>query len=132
MWNKTYQDLYEKTKPIVKKDMCMQFYDAARPLYMDTDASEISLRVRLLQVREDMNCRHDKIWDNEILWPTTFSSKNLSSEEWCYSNIECEAHWILQGLEKFHHYSYVREVCIITSHKSLVAILCKDMAILSQ
>ena len=38
----------------------------------------------------------------------------------------------MHGLEKFHHYCFVREVSIITDHKPLVAIFKKDVAILSQ
>ena len=36
-WNKTYQGLYEKLKAMVKRSMHMKFYDAAKPLYLETD-----------------------------------------------------------------------------------------------
>ena len=39
---------------------------------------------------------------------------------------------ILHGLEKFHHYCFPRDVCVITHHKPLVAIFKKDIATLSQ
>ena len=52
--------------------------------------------------------------------------------EHSYSNIECGAPGILHGLGKFHHYSLVREVCIITDHKPLVMMLSKDVVMLSQ
>ena len=108
----------------------MKFYDAARPLYLETDASRISLGVRLLQVRDDMNCGHDEIPDSAILWPSAFAWKSLSSVKWQYSNIEHEALGILHGLEKFNHYCFVREECVISEHKLLVALLSKDVAIL--
>ena len=38
-WNRMYQDLYGKVKTVVKKDVCMKFYKASRPLYLETDAS---------------------------------------------------------------------------------------------
>ena len=38
----------------------MKFFDAARPLYLETNASGIGHGARLLQVRDGMNCRHDK------------------------------------------------------------------------
>ena len=125
-WNKSYQDLYVKVKTIVKKDACMKFYDAAR------DASGIGHGVRLLQVRDGMNWGHDKIPGNAILQPIVFPTKSLSSVEWCYSNIECKALGILHGLVRFNHYCFLREVCIITDHKPLVAILSKDFTMLSQ
>ena len=33
-----YQDQYDRVKNIAKKGACMTFYDAARPLYLETDA----------------------------------------------------------------------------------------------
>ena len=37
--NRMYQDLYKRANKIVKKYACMKFYDAARPLYLEIDAS---------------------------------------------------------------------------------------------
>ena len=59
------------------------------------------------------------------------SRQSISSAEWHYSNIECGAQGILHRLERFHHDCFVREVCVITDHKLLVAILNKDVAIVS-
>ena len=47
--------------------MYAQFYDVARPLNLQTDASGISLGAILVQVRDGMNCMYDKIPDNAIL-----------------------------------------------------------------
>ena len=59
------QYLYNTAKKIVKKDACMKFYDIARPLYLETTTSGISLGARLLQLRDSMNC--DEIKNNAIL-----------------------------------------------------------------
>ena len=67
IWNKRYQDLYEKAKTIVKRDIGMKFYNAARSLYLETDTSRIGIGAGLLLVRDGMNCRFDKIPDNAIL-----------------------------------------------------------------
>ena len=40
-----------------------------------------------------------------------------------YSNIEHDAIRILHGLEEFYYYCFMRDICIITNHKPLVAIL---------
>ena len=61
------QDLYGKAKNIVKKDECVKFYNVARPLYLETDASSIGLAPGLLQVRDGMSCRCDEIPDNALL-----------------------------------------------------------------
>ena len=46
-WNRIYQHLYDRAKKIIKKDPCIEFYDASRPLYLEIDASDVSLGVRL-------------------------------------------------------------------------------------
>ena len=47
-----------------KKGVCMKFYYTSRPLYQKTDASGVSHGAHLLQVKEGMNCKHDKVLDN--------------------------------------------------------------------
>ena len=61
-----------------------------------------------------------------------FSRKSLSITEWCYSNITRKALRILHGLEMFYCYCFTKEVCIVTDHKPLVAIISKDLAMLYQ
>ena len=118
---------------------CMKLNDAARPIYPKTNAFGISLEAGLLQVIDSMNCGYDEIPDYAILHPISFDWRSVCSMEWCYSNIKCEALkilyvwcWYFYWLEKFQHYCFVRNVCIITDQKPLVAILSKDMATLSQ
>ena len=76
-------------------------------------------------------CQKDMTSDNTILHPITSSSKCLTGAEQRYSNIKPEALGILHALEKFHHYSFSREVLIITDHKLLIAMLKQDVATLS-
>ena len=45
---------------------------------------------------------------------------------------ESEKLGILHGLKKFHHYHFMREACVNTDHKPLVAILSKHVAVPSQ
>ena len=59
-------------KKIIKKDVCMKFYDASRPLYLETDESSVSLGTRLLQVWDGMNCECDEVPDNATLHPIPF------------------------------------------------------------
>ena len=82
--------------------------------------------------KNDMNYGCDEVPDNATLCPTALTSESLLSAEWCYSNIEWEAIGILHGLEKFHNYCFAKEVCVITDHKPLVAIINKDVVTLSQ
>ena len=54
------------------------------------------------------------------------ANESLLGAEWHYSNIECEALGIIHRLERFNHYHFAREVCILIYHKPLGAILSKD------
>ena len=99
-----YQDMYDRAKKIVKKEVCMIFHNVSRPLYLETDALGVNLGTTLLKVKDGMNCGHDEVPDNTTLHPTAFASKTLSHAEWHYSNIQHEALEILHGLEKFHYY----------------------------
>ena len=131
-WNTSYQQLFDKVKSIMKADVCMKFYDDAKPLYLETDTSGVSLGAALLQLCDNTVCQKGIAPDNITLHPIAFASKSLMSVEWRYSNIECDALGILHGLEKFHHYCFGREVLIITDHKPLVARFKKDVATLLQ
>ena len=56
MWNASYQKLFDKAKSLIKAEMCMKFYDYTKPLYLETDASGVSLGAALLQLRDNMTC----------------------------------------------------------------------------
>ena len=45
----------------------MQFYDALKPLYLESDTSGMSLEAGLLQIRKGMNCGNAKAPDNIVL-----------------------------------------------------------------
>ena len=59
----------------------MTFHDVARPIYLETDTSDIRLEAILLQLRNVMNCRHDEGPDTTILHPIVFASKSLLNPE---------------------------------------------------
>ena len=67
---------------IIKKDACLKFYNVAKPLYIESNASGISLGTKLLQIRDGMNCGCDEILDNAILHPVAFAIGSLSSAMW--------------------------------------------------
>ena len=60
-----------------KNDAFIEFYDVSRPLYLETDASGVSLRLRLLQIMDGMKCMYDKVSHNATLHPIAFASKSL-------------------------------------------------------
>ena len=66
------------------------------------------------------------------LCPVAFARRSLSSVEWQQSNIYREALGILHWLEKFHHCCFAKEVHVITDDKPLLAMISKDVMMLSQ
>ena len=81
MWNATYQKMFDNSKAIIKEDACMEFYDETKPLYIETDASEVGLGAALLQTRSNTNCHRGDMLDNSLLRPIVFSSKSLTGAE---------------------------------------------------
>ena len=59
----------------------MKHYDEMKPLYLETDASEIRLGATLLQTRGGTTCTEDIASDNTILRPTTFACRSLPNTE---------------------------------------------------
>ena len=118
-------------KNIVKKDSYMKFYDTARSLYLETDASDVCIGAGLWHVRDSMGCVNDRVPGNATLHPNAFISKSLLNTGWHYRNIEWKALGILHYLEKFHYYCSAREECTITDHKPLVAMFNKYVATLT-
>ena len=53
-WNASYQQLFDKAKSLIKSQVCMKFYDDTKPLYLETDASRVSLGAALLQIHDNM------------------------------------------------------------------------------
>ena len=71
----------------------MIFYDALKPINLETDASGIGLGASLLYVREGVNCGHDEVSDNvtaQLLLPVkpypaqSASTTTLKGRHWVY------------------------------------------------
>ena len=77
----TYQEIFDKTKSIIKEDACMKFYDEIKPLYKETDASGLGMEAALLQTRSSTSCPRDEAPGNIFFRPIAFISKSLSSAE---------------------------------------------------
>ena len=128
-WNATYLKMLNKAKAIIKEDGCMKFYDETKPLYIETDASEVGLGAALLQTRNHTNCHRDKAPDISILRPIAIASKTLPGQKKDTAIFKEKQY---MALKKFYHYCFAREVSVITDHKPLITIFKKDVATLSQ
>ncbi len=111
-WSKTQQASFDVIKHNLTKTPVLAFYDPDRDLILENDASEYGLGSVMLQ-----NGR-----------PVAYASRTLSAAERRYAQIEKEMLAITYGLEKFHHFTYGREVKVVTDHKPLVAITNKPLS----
>ena len=111
VWSNTQQTSFDAVKVILSEAPVLAFYNSDKELVLENDASEYGLGSVLLQ-------------DGK---PVAYASRSLSSAERHYAQIEKEMLSVLFGLNKFHHYTYGRDVTVVTDHKPLVAIRAKPL-----
>ena len=110
-WEDDHQTTFLKTKQLVSKSICLQYYDPTAEVHLEVDASIKGLGATLIQKQQ----------------PVAFASKYLTPAESNYSNIERECLAIVHGIQRFHHYLYGRSFTIISDHKPLQVILHKPL-----
>ena len=87
MWNRTYQDPYERIKAVIKKGACIKFYNEKKPPIPQNRCIRRWPQNQSFTGKKGMNCpkvKHQKI---QTSYPITFTSNSLFSVE---SNIEHE------------------------------------------
>ena len=52
----------------------MKYYNVRKLLYLENEASGVSLGATLLQVRDNLNCGYDEAPGSAMLWPIAFAS----------------------------------------------------------
>ena len=112
MWSEVQENAFLKVKEMLVSSPILAFYDPTKELVLENDASDYGVGSVLLQQGK----------------PVAYSSRSLSPAEKNYAQIEKEMLAIVYGLEKFHHYTFGRQIKIITDHKPLVSIVCKPLA----
>ena len=85
-WNTSYQQVFDKAKSLIKMEVCMKLYDDTKLLYLETDASGVSLGAALLQLHDNTACQKGIAPDNTVLHPIAFARKSLTGTEQRYSN----------------------------------------------
>ena len=106
-WSSSQAEAFQQVKSLIVDSPTLSFYDPNRELTLENDASEYGLGSTLMQEGK----------------PIAFASRALSSSEKNYAQIEKEMLAILFGLNKFHHFTYGRNVTAVTDHKPLVSIV---------
>ena len=111
-WSNTQERALEKIKILVSEAPVLCFYDHAKEITVQCDASQTGLGATLLQESQ----------------PLAFASRALTDTETRYAQIEKEMLAVVWSLEKFNQYAYGRKVNVVSDHKPLECILKKALA----
>ncbi len=110
-WSHEHTGAVEQLKQILSSQPVLKFFDSAKPVKLQVDASKGGLGACLLQ-------------DGH---PVAYASRSLSSAEVNYAQIEKELTAVVFGCEKFHCYVYGKPIDIDSDHKPLVSISRKPL-----
>ena len=111
-WSSSQQKSFDSVKEAITTAPVLAYYDPGKPLTLENDACEYGIGSALLQGGK----------------PIAFASRSLSDSERRYAQIEKEMLAVTYGLEKFHHYTFGRQVFVVTDHKPLVSISNKPLS----
>jgi hypothetical protein len=111
-WSDSQRASFNAIKHNLTKAPVLAFYSPDTELVLENDASEYGLGSVMFQNGN----------------PVAYASRTLSIAERRYAQIEKEMLAVTYGLEKFHHFTYGREVKVITDHKPLVSIVGKPLS----
>ena len=111
-WSHEHTAAVEQLKQILSCQPVLKFFDPAKPVKLQVDASKSGLGACLLQ-------------DGH---PVAYASRSLSSAEVNYAQIEKELVAVVFGCEKFHCYVYGNPIDVDSDHKPLVSISTKPLA----
>ena len=127
VWLKVNDEAFKILKNAIVKDVTLKYFDSNLPIYIDNDASKKGIGVVMLQPDNSMeNTSHTEVPNN--LRPIFYASKTLTATESNYSNIEHEMLGVIFSVLHFKHFTYGREVHIITDHKPLITLFAKNLA----
>ena len=110
-WEKEQEESFQKLKLMVSSTPVLGYYDPDKPVTLSVDASSKGLGAVVLQ--------EDK--------PIAYASRELTSTQEKYAQIEKETLAIVYGAQKFHQYLYGKQVTVPSDHKPLEVILNKPL-----
>ena len=119
IWTSVHTNDFNRIiEALCKEGQLLRYYRPDLDLYLETDASGVTIGLALLQ--SDNN-------EKDSLYPITYGSKTLTSVETRYANIKRELLGMVGALEKFHYFTFGRPVTVLTDHKPLISILRKAL-----
>lgn len=110
-WTASHEGEFTYLKKLIASQPVLIFFDPAKPVTIQTDASKDGLGAVLLQLDR----------------PVAFASRALTAAEVRYSQIEKELLAIVFAAERFHEFVYGRPTLVHSDHRPLEAILVKDL-----
>ncbi|CAG2188277.1 unnamed protein product [Mytilus edulis] len=110
-WLENHDKALTEIKTLVTSEPVLKYYDPNMELTLQSDASETGLGAAILQENQ----------------PIAYASRALTDTETRYAQIEKELLSVVFGLQKFHQYTYGRNVYVTSDHKPLESILKKPL-----
>ena len=111
-WTSHQETAFTKIKEILTKDPVLRYFNVSKPVTVSCDASQSGLGSVLLQ-------------DNK---PVAYASRSMTDAETRYAQIEKELLVVLFGMERFHQYTYGREVTVECDHLPIESIVKKPLS----
>ncbi|CAG2198015.1 unnamed protein product [Mytilus edulis] len=110
-WLENHDKALTEINTQVTSEPVLKYYDPNMELTLQSDASETGLGAAILQENQ----------------PIAYASRALTDTETRYAQIEKELLSVVFGLQKFHQYTYGRNVYVTSDHKPLESILKKPL-----
>ena len=110
-WSHEHDKSLNHIKALLTSAPTLSIFNSSRPLLLQTDASKDGLGACIMQ-------------DGH---PIAYASRTLTTGEKGYAQIEKELLSIVFGVERFHHFTYGRNVLVNTDHKPLESIHLKEL-----
>ena len=125
VWLKVHDEAFKTLKNAIVKDVTLKYFDSNLPIYIETDASKKGIGVVMLQPGDSVeNTSYSEVPNN--LRPVFYASKTLTATESNYSNIKQEMLGVVFSMLYLKHFTYGRQIHIITDHKPLITLFAKN------
>ena len=127
VWLKVHDEAFKTLKKAIVKDVTLKYFDSNLSIYIETDALKKGIGVVILQPDnsvENISCV--EVPNN--FGPVFYASNTLTATESNYSNIKHEMLGVVFFMLHFKHFTYGRQIHIITDHKPLIMLFAKNLA----
>ena len=111
-WTPSHEKKFNDIKDLICRDSKLTYFDPAKDIVIQVDASGIGLGAVLMQSGK----------------PVAYASKSLTECEQRYANIEREMLDVVYGCTRFHTDIYVKQCTVQSDHKTLSMIILKNIA----